>query len=89
MVLMTEGRFVEALRALDTMFEVSRTDEARTRPMLAAARDNYRKLSNLVANDRVSESFKVDLIDIDCEGAKIGRVRKTIVTIVDDDGKFS
>lgn len=58
MVLMTEGRFVEALRALDTMFETGRTDEARSKPMLAAARDNYRKLSNLVANDRVSESFK-------------------------------
>ena len=59
MVLMTEGRFVEALRALDTMFETGTTDEARSKPMLAAARDNYRKLSNLVANDRVSESFKV------------------------------
>ena len=58
MVLMTEGRFVEALRALDTMFEIGQTNEARSKPMLAAARDNYRKLSNLVANDRVSESFK-------------------------------
>jgi solute carrier family 8 (sodium/calcium exchanger) len=41
-----------------------------------------------IVDDQVeekNESFKVDLFEVDCEGAKIGRIRKTIVTIVDDD----
>lgn len=58
MVLMTEGRFTQALAALDTMFRAGNITDARSRPMLTAARDNYRKLSNIVANDKASESFK-------------------------------
>ena len=34
------------------------------------------------------ECFKVDLISVSPEGAKLGRIRKTIVTIVNDDGKL-
>jgi hypothetical protein len=33
------------------------------------------------------ESFKLEIVGADCDGAKIGRISKTIVTIVDDDGK--
>ena len=33
------------------------------------------------------ESFKVDLVGCS-EGAKLGRIRKTIVTIVNDDGEI-
>lgn len=58
MVLMTEGRFTEAVAALETMFRVGNTTDARSRPMLGAACENYRKLVNIVANDKVSESFK-------------------------------
>ena len=32
------------------------------------------------------ESFKLEITGIDCDGAKLGRICKTIVTIVDDDG---
>lgn len=32
------------------------------------------------------ESFKLEITGADCDGAKIGRISKTIVTIVDDDG---
>ncbi len=34
------------------------------------------------------ECFKVELLEIVTPGAKLGRVKKTIVTIVNDDGKI-
>lgn len=33
------------------------------------------------------QSFKVVLVSADSEGAKIGRLKKTIITVVDDDGE--
>jgi solute carrier family 8 (sodium/calcium exchanger) len=42
----------------------------------------------VIHNDLIKErdeSFKVEIVSADCEGAKIGRISKTIVTIVDDD----
>lgn len=58
MVLMTEGRFAEALACLDQLFRQGDLNDARVQPMLEAARDNYRKLANIVANDKASETFK-------------------------------
>jgi len=38
-------------------------------------------------NKERDESFKLELTGTDCEGASIGRVAKTIVTIIKDDGQ--
>ena len=59
MVLMTEGRFADAIACLDQLFHDGDLGDARVKPMLGAARDNYRKLANLVANDKAGETFKV------------------------------
>ena len=37
-------------------------------------------------NKERDESFKLMLTGTDCEGATIGRVAKTIVTIINDEG---
>ena len=34
------------------------------------------------------ETFKVDLVEVS-EGSKLGRIKKTIITIVNDDGEHS
>jgi len=38
-------------------------------------------------NKERDESFKLELTGTDCEGAKIGRIAKTIVTIMTDEGQ--
>ena len=58
MLLMTEGRFAEALACLSALFRESDSADVRVRPMLGAARENYLKLANIVANDRANETFK-------------------------------
>ena len=34
------------------------------------------------------ETFMVELAEVKTEGAKLGRLKRTVVTIVSDDGKF-
>ena len=34
------------------------------------------------------ETFKIDLIEIVTPGAKLGRIKKSIITIVNDDGNI-
>lgn len=34
------------------------------------------------------ESFKIELVSVS-EGAKLGRAKRAIITIVNDDGKFN
>ena len=58
MLLMTEGRFMEALACLSALFRESDSADVRVRPMLGAARENYLKLANIVANDPANETFK-------------------------------
>jgi hypothetical protein len=41
----------------------------------------------LLQDKERDESFKLELTAVDCDGAKLGRISKTIVTIVDDDGR--
>jgi len=41
-----------------------------------------------VQNKERDESFKLELTGTDCEGASIGRIAKTIVTVIDDDGQI-
>lgn len=59
MVLMTEGRFVESLSCLRELFQRGELNDARVQRMLEPARDNYVKLSNMVANDKAGDTFKV------------------------------
>ncbi len=54
-----EGRFVEALECLRGLFERGDRRDARLGSMLNAARENYLKISNIVANDRADETFKI------------------------------
>ena len=58
-LLMTEGRFAEALACLSALFRESDSADVRVRPMLGFARENYLKLANIVANERANETFKV------------------------------
>jgi len=38
-------------------------------------------------NKERDESFKLELTGTDCEGASIGRIAKTIITIIPDEGQ--
>ena len=59
MVFTTEGRFAEALASLQAIFKQSDPSDVRARGMLKAARDNYLKVTNIVANGRANETFKI------------------------------
>ena len=82
MVLMTEGRFAEALACLDQLFRRGDLSDARLQSMLGAARDNYRKLANIVANDKAGETFKV------AENLKAEAVAESGFEIVVDEKKL-
>ena len=44
-----------------------------------------------IINDHMfekDETFMVELTEVKTEGAKLGRLRRTVVTIVSDDGKI-
>ena len=44
-----------------------------------------------IINDHMfekDETFMVELTEVKTEGAKLGRLRRTVVTIVSDDGKL-
>jgi len=38
-------------------------------------------------NKERDESFKLTLTGTDCEGAKLGRISKTIITVMKDEGQ--
>ncbi len=58
MVEMNASRWSEARDSLQAMFENGNLQESRLGRMVEAARDNYLKITNIIANDRASESFK-------------------------------
>jgi tetratricopeptide (TPR) repeat protein len=59
LVLTHEGRFAEALKCLQSIFQQSDPADSRARPMLENARDSFLKITNIVANDRADETFRI------------------------------
>jgi tetratricopeptide (TPR) repeat protein len=58
MVEMEAADWTAARNTLQSMFESGNLADSRLRRMLQAARDNFLKITNIIANDRASESFK-------------------------------
>ena len=58
LLLTMEGRFADSLGCLRALFAEADSADARVEPMLAAARESFLKLSNIVANNQAGETFK-------------------------------
>jgi hypothetical protein len=63
-------RFDEAAQTLESLFEHGELLDARTRPVLTEARSMYLRVQTQLANDHVSDSFKV-VENLKAEAARV------------------